>query len=388
MPNTILSPVMSMPVPVPGTDPGPQYAFDLNSCLSILDQHDHTTGLGSPITPSAMLINSNLPMGSNNITALLAAQFTPQVPATSLLGALSVSGVDLWYTDGSGNKIQITALGGVAGSPGSIANLVSPASASYVAGSKTFVWQSDVNQAANLDAGSIILRNIPGTNGLTLSPPALGSNYTITLPTLPGTPSFMTIDSSGTIGDAIPLSQGITTSNIANASITTPLIADASITLAKMTANSVDTPELLNNSVTPAKLSNANFFNSGGSGTVVTNSVSPVLVTPAVSITCSGIRPVLISITSSSGSSSGFLRILDSVNPPVGTFYITKDASVDLTKQEVSVAAVGFQLTVPASLTYIDLPTAGVHTYQVRANVTSPTTNFTLANIQITAYEL
>src|ERR1700676_3434029 len=132
---------MSMPVPVPTVDPGPQYAFDLNSCLSILDQHDHTTGLGNPITPSAMLINADLPFGDFNLYNLRSTRYTVQPSILTLptdIGCLFVSGVDLWYNDVNGNHIQITALGGVAGTPGSIANLVSPASASYVSGTETF----------------------------------------------------------------------------------------------------------------------------------------------------------------------------------------------------------------------------------------------------------
>jgi hypothetical protein len=49
MPNTTTSPLMGMPVPVVGTDPGPDWANNLNACLSIIDGHNHTTGEGAPI---------------------------------------------------------------------------------------------------------------------------------------------------------------------------------------------------------------------------------------------------------------------------------------------------------------------------------------------------
>lgn len=389
MPNTVLSPVMNMPVPVPGADPGPQYAFDLNSCFSILDQHDHTVGLGNPITPSAMLINADLPMGSNNITNLRSARFNAQSSPLALpadIGCAYVSGVDLWYNDVSGNQIQITALGGVAGTPGSIANLVSPASASYVAGSKTFVFQSNVNQAANIDGASYILRNIPGTFGLTLSPPALGSNYTITLPTLPGTPSFMTIDSSGNIGDAIPLSQGIDTANIANSAITTPLIADANVTLAKMATNSVDTPQLLNNSVTPAKLSAYNFATSG-STTSFTTSSNVAVSAQNVAITTSGLRPVLLTITSADGTNPGYFSVVDGTNPPIGNIYISK-AGTPLARAQIE-SIIGAIVHVPGSLTFTDFPTAGVQSYQIQGSVTSAgTSTLSIFNVQLTALEL
>jgi hypothetical protein len=50
MPNTTTSPFMGMPVPVVGVDPGPDWANDNNSCLSIIDSHNHTTGNGAPLS--------------------------------------------------------------------------------------------------------------------------------------------------------------------------------------------------------------------------------------------------------------------------------------------------------------------------------------------------
>lgn len=391
MPNTVLSPVMSMPVPVPGADPGPQYAFDLNSCLNILDQHDHTVGRGNPITPSAMLINADLLMGSNNIINLRSARFNAQVSPLALaadIGCAYVSGVDLWYNDVSGNQIQITALGGVAGTPGSIANLVSPASASYVAGSKTFVWQSNVNQAANMDAGSYILRNIPGTFGLTLSPPALGSNYTVTLPTLPGTPSFVSIDSSGNMGDAIPLSQGIDTANITNSAITTPLIADANVTLAKMAANSVDTPQIVDGSVTHAKLSSLPYTNTVSSGTFPTSSTSPVDVPNlTLNFTATG-RPLYIGIYSDNASSPGCFQLDGATNPASAIISINRSGTGDIQSSSFGNNLIGSQMFIPANLTFIDIPAAGSYTYKIRVSVNSATTTLSVKNLRLVMYEL
>lgn len=377
-----------MPIPVPGTDPGPQYAFDLNSCLSILDQHDHTVGLGNPITPSAMLINADLPMGSNNMINLRSTRFNAQSSPLALpadVGATYVSGVDLWYNDVSGNQIQITALGGVAGTPGSIANLVSPASASYVSGTKTFVWQSNVNQAANMDAASYILRNIPGTFGLTLSPPSLGSNYTITLPTLPGSPSFMTIDSSGNIGDAIPLSQGLTGSNIANATITGSNIAATTITETNMAPLSVGTPELIDLNVTPQKLSAPNTISGSSTGVITTNSTSELVLTTA-SLTVSGIRPVLVTI--GAGTGTGFVAITDSINPPVATIILHRDGPGSISVQQIATTLIGTTIQYPFSMSFIDFPPSGNAIYKLDVFVGSSTTNLTVSNLFISALEI
>ena len=61
---------MSMPIPVVGVDPGPDYAENLNAALLILDTHDHSPGKGVAITPAGINITSDLPFGGFNATAL------------------------------------------------------------------------------------------------------------------------------------------------------------------------------------------------------------------------------------------------------------------------------------------------------------------------------
>lgn len=206
MAEFILSPSMSLPIPIVGQDMGPDYAFNINNSLTILDGHDHASGYGVQINPSGLNINADLTFNGNNAITLRTVRFQSQVStpvAPNDLGCLCEIGVDLYYIDGSGNVVRITQSGGVAGSPGSISNLTSPASASYVSANSTFVFQSAANIAANLDGGSVLLRNITpnSTFAITLSPPAaLASNYTITLPTLPSVTSVATINTSGGIG--------------------------------------------------------------------------------------------------------------------------------------------------------------------------------------------
>lgn len=201
---TNLSPEMNLPVPGVGTEPGPQYASDINNCLTIIDGHDHTPDSGVPITPSALNINADLLMNNQNLITARSVRFTPQgapISNPTDLGAIYESGVDLYYNDGSGNQIRITQSGGIAGTPGSIANLTPPASASYVAGNQTFVWESAALTPANMDFASAILRNLTVSSfGLTLSPPTLASDYTITLPQLPSSTLPLFISSSGAMG--------------------------------------------------------------------------------------------------------------------------------------------------------------------------------------------
>ena len=192
---------MTLPIPSVGTEPGPDYALDVNSCLTIIDQHNHSAGSGIQITndginiTDAFTLNSNFLIDSAGMT-LIAQLSTPSNKT------VYVSGVDLYYVDGSGNNIRLTASGSIAGSSGSISGLASPASATYVSGSQTFVWQSGSAVAANMDFGSAIMRNLSpnSTFAVTLSPiAALGSNYNLVLPPLPASQKIMTLDASGNI---------------------------------------------------------------------------------------------------------------------------------------------------------------------------------------------
>lgn len=201
----ILSSNMSLPIPGVGTEPGPNYAFDVNSALTIIDAHDHTPGNGVQITPSGLNINTVLTFSNNFATNLAGVTFFAQ-GSTPANGTIYESGVDLYYVDGVGNNVRITQSGSVAGAPGSISNLAAPASASYVSGSSTFVWQSNTNIAANMDFGAAVFRNLSpnSTFGITVQAPAgLASNYSVTLPALPAATSLMTLSSTGALSTLI-----------------------------------------------------------------------------------------------------------------------------------------------------------------------------------------
>lgn len=208
MANTINSPSMSLPVPVVGVDPGPQYATDVNNCLTIIDGHNHAPGYGVQINPDGININADLAFNGNNLTTARSLRLSPQnavLTGPADLGCLYEVTNDLYFNDGLGNNIRITQSGGVAGTPGSISNLTPPASASYSSSSQTFIFQSAASTPANIDAASYILRNLTASShGLTLNPPnAMGSDYTITLPTLPASTLPVSISASGTMAAAV-----------------------------------------------------------------------------------------------------------------------------------------------------------------------------------------
>lgn len=275
--TTTISPNMQLPVPVVGVDPGPDWATQINNCLALIDSHTHVTGQGVPVTPSGLDINADLSIAGNNLTLVRSTRFQNQTSTLSGVSDLncaysSGTGGDLYYNDGSGNKIRLTQSGSIVGTTGSIGGLVSPASATYIPASQKFVWQSAANTAANLDCGSVIFRNITASSyGLTLAPPSsLALNYTITLPAIPAASgNFLTIDTSGNISSNVKI-DGTTLLNTSNtiavqasqlvdnsttaASSNQIIVKSGGITSTQLAANSVTTTAITDANVTTAKL--------------------------------------------------------------------------------------------------------------------------------------
>jgi len=208
MANTTTSPNMGLIIPVVGTDPGPDWANNLNASLTTVDGHNHAPGSGVQITPTGLNINTDLPFNNNNATLLRTVRFNPQSANPSGgadLGCLFEKGVDLYYIDGSGNVIRITQSGSVSGATGTITGLPSgTASASYA--SSTFTFQSATSTPAFLSSGPVAIgNNTASSPQVTVYPPsAIAGNYNLYLPATPGSNSLVSISPSGVMGTTIP----------------------------------------------------------------------------------------------------------------------------------------------------------------------------------------
>lgn len=215
----ILSPNMDLPLPSVGTEQAPDYALDINNCLSLIDQHDHAPGRGVQITPDGLDINVDLPMNEHNLTEARSVRFEDQAAVlalpTDLTCIYAVDG-DLYYNDGDGVDIRLTQNGAIAGAAGSISGLVAPASATYNPLGSSFIWQSNVNTPAIMDCGPVIVRELVANGfGVRLEANAsIGSNYTITLPLLPVNESFLSLDSSGNLVAGPEVIGGLTQENM------------------------------------------------------------------------------------------------------------------------------------------------------------------------------
>lgn len=378
------TPNMGLTLPTVGVTAGPQYATDINNALTIIDSHDHTPGSGTAIPSTGLNINADLNFQGNNATVLRSTRFNAQasvIAEATDLNCLSVSGVDLYYNDGNGNQIRITQSGGVAGSPGSIASLASPASATYVSASDKFVWQSDSNTSADMDFGSAIMRNnVASSFALTLEPPSLGSNYTITLPALPASQKIMTLDASGNMTapydvDNSTIEVSSNTIRVKAAGIGTSQLANASVTQAKRAALGQQ-----------LSASCGAWTNSGTTSfTLVTNL--------SVSITTTG-RPVFIGLVSDNSANLSYLGATVNGTPANAEFQIydfTNSAQLGLHSVYMSAGGNPETVRVPSSsLWTISALSAGTYTIVIRARVDNTGGSRTVAvnYAKLIAYEL
>lgn len=204
MANTTISPNMFMPVPTVGVDPGPDWATNVDACLSIIDSHNHTSGQGVQITPAGMNINVDLPMNGNNLISVRSIRWTSQSVAISDPADLTcayVLGGELFYIDDAGNQVQLTLNGSPAGATGTITGLPSGTASASFAGT-TFTFQSATNTPASINGGPLkIAQAVVGGFGVTISADATQSgDYALTLPpALPSAQSYVTSDASGNL---------------------------------------------------------------------------------------------------------------------------------------------------------------------------------------------
>ena len=253
-----ISPNMSLPIPEVGVTSGPDWATLLDSCLNIIDGHDHTSGNGVKITPNALNINSALTFNGMDAINLRTTTFNPQLSTLSLSDkwCLYSSGVDLYFNDGNGSSIRITQSGNLVGSPGTITGLFAPATAAYSSPSSTFVFQSAGSTPANLDVGNVIVRKLTlNSKGITIAPnSSISADYNLTLPASPPVQtSFLTMDFSGNIS-TISTVGGISGSNIGSATITGGNIAATTITGSNLVNSTVTGSKIALNTITVSNM--------------------------------------------------------------------------------------------------------------------------------------
>lgn len=373
MADIIQSQYMDLPVPIPTVDPGPQYATDINSCLALIDQHDHSVDKGTPVTPAGMNINLDLEFNGNNATELRSTRFDVQpspISAPTDLGCTYVSGVDLYYNDVNGNQVRITQSGAIAGTPGSIGGLTPPASVTYNSGTSTFIFQSTTATPANLDAASIIIRELVANGkGVTLSAPAaLAANYTLTMPSsLATSSSFVTSDPSGNLSYTAP------DDNTVQISGTHLQVKDHGITQIKRS---------LATSGNTATAGNFALSESCGSFSI-TSATEAQVTNLAVTITTTG-RPVRVELIPADGGSQSFVSVTPETSA-CSVFFNSNGNRIATNVFEIIASAPAVLATAPWST--VTFPASSSYTYTVTAR-SGPAATLSIRDIKLLAYEL
>ncbi len=269
MANTI-SPNMALIIPGVGTEPGPTYATDVNNSLTILDAHSHVAGSGVLITPAAINVNADLTLSNNSLTSIKSLVLTSQV-SNSVNSSLYDFGGNLHFIDGNGTDIPITAGGVVNSTSSGISS--GTATAAFVAG--VLVVNSAPLTPADIQGGSVLFgNNVASSNFLTLQPPnAMAASYSLTLPTLPGQNSIMTLDTSGNMGSSVDLTLATITASgaisadtvSASTSISSPSISSNG--QAVVTSNDGDNLKITTGRISPAATGSGPGFTWSRSGT-------------------------------------------------------------------------------------------------------------------------
>lgn len=401
----ILSPNMSLSVPTVGVEPGPQYAFDVNTSLTLVDSHDHSPGKGVQINPAGLNINATLDMQNNTLLNTANIIFDAQSSNSSLQSLYVAPGSetpainDLFFNDGAGNIVQLTANGTVN------ASIASLPGESYAAG--TFFWKQGTGSTtpANFDIGSITIRpNLALTsNGVILGPnSAIASQYNIQLPLPTGTTNLMTLDASGNMAaltnvdnTTIQLSSntlavkngGITTTQISStAGITGSQLAAATITGSNIAATTITGANIANSTITPAKLStNYQLATISASRSTVGNTDTDI----GVAQTYSG-RPVVFQLYNGSlvtgtgptailtllrfdGTSTTVLQTFNSIGPSTTNLFNQADIATTDTTGPIAI---------------VDTPAAGTYTYRIRLTTANASGTATLTSAKFLFYEL
>lgn len=416
MANTYLTPNMNLIIPVPGQDPGPDWANNLISSLTIVDAHTHLNGTGVPITPAAININSPLLMNGFTLSATGSVLFATQTTTPANLN-LYVDSPDLFFVDGNGNNVQMTLGGAVNATSSGISS--GSATAAFVGGA--LVVDSTTNTPGNVQCGSVLIgNNVASSNFITLSAPnSLASSYPLVLPAIPSQTNVMTVDTSGNMGsvtydtvgssmtsvgaNAIGVSMTATGANAIGASINSASSANQigqSMTAsgANSIANNITSiissaANVIANARTRSVSSNPGL---GGvafatlSGTVSTTSMTFQTVTAmTITITTSG-RPIVLFVAPIS-TLGGLGASQSGGNTCLANFRIvnsTASSALASFQLETGISAAGNSVITAPGFSTLDIQAAGAYTYtfQYASGVSGGTAS--VINMLIFGYEL
>ena len=186
---------MSLNEPSVGQTAGPDWATEVNENFTTIDQHDHTSGKGVQLTPSALNINSDLEFNGNAAIELKRLTFDSSATGSGTNYSVYQSGGNLYWYNGSGQAVQITNGANVKTTGGSIDGMGgTDAQVLYGSGIYRFEFDTTLSpfSGAKMAHGDILLYKYDGSSGsdayvtLKYTGSSAGSNN-ITVPDETGT---------------------------------------------------------------------------------------------------------------------------------------------------------------------------------------------------------
>ncbi len=398
---SVLTPNMSLIQSSIGVDTGLSWEQNLNASLNVLDGHTHAPGSGLQITPSAININASLAFNQNAL--LIAAYLNMAAQGGSVPTPIDLSvyvvGNELFYKDGVGNAVQLTAAGSVNATSSGISS--GTATASFV--SSVLVVTQSVGVGAAIDAASYILRYngsypSPSGNAIVLSAPAaLSGSYQITFPAaVPGASNALyTMSIAGVISYT----------NVDNSTLTITgsvmQVPTHGITATQIADNTITATQIANNTITGTQVANASLGNdqlniliqhkSASSGTQLFTT-SGAITNLSVPITVLG-GPVIIMLQPDGTGNAKLVTAPQSSNdqPKGGQLIIKRDSTV-IGGISLPVNPNGTNsdtVNGNGAFTILDhVASAGAHTYSAEIVLSGVTNNATIINMQLVVYEI
>ena len=225
----------------------------LNSNVPLVQDHDHTPGKGTPITPAAMSINEDLTINAQKLIDIGGAVLTNTANTKINLEAYT-DGTDLFFQDGNGNTVKMTTGGlvNVSGS-GNISGLSGQAGLAF--SGSTFQFTDSIGGRAN-----VLIKNaqlVNNGNTVTITHNATGTR-TITLPD--ETTTLVGIDSN----------QTLTNKTLSNPVVNGPTISGGTQSTTALTGVTVASSTVSNSTVSVGNL-NACFFKNSAKISTTTN---------------------------------------------------------------------------------------------------------------------
>lgn len=121
------TPLMNLELPTVSVSLGPDWATQLNAALEIIDGHNHSSGSGTQVPISGINFNANVDFEEFKAHNLKQTQYVTDLVAT-LTGASNAGSVymyagNLYFTNGSGTAVQLTAGSATVSTPGTFESL-------------------------------------------------------------------------------------------------------------------------------------------------------------------------------------------------------------------------------------------------------------------------